>query len=337
MSNALLLGRAALVWAALAVLPGPRSHAADANWFPDDTELVVVVNLKQIFSSEMIRAQPDAVGELNDVLGQFAGVHAVQKYLKEAGLDAFRDLTRVTFVYTGAKDPRVSFLVLEGEFAADKLNAAARADGAALRAKKSGADTVYEIAPRGEKRFYATLVNPSTLLAAASEEALADARGRTAGARKSGLKKEIRTALEAADDNQSVAFVSGGAAFARRVEGLSLPRAESAVTFLRTLDAFAGGVTLAKDVRFRLTFNAESEEAAKKLTESANGAARILLTLVRQTAGTDAKYLPVVDVVKGLRFTQEGAGIRFAGAMTLDTVEKLLTNFPPRPSPEERK
>src|SRR5205085_2385011 len=113
--------------------------------------------LKQIFGSEMIKAQPDAVGELKEVLGQFAGVHTVQKYLKEAGLDAFRDLTRITYGYTGSKDPKVTFLVLEGQFSAEKLTAATKVEGAALRAKKSGNDTIYEITPRGEKQLHAAL------------------------------------------------------------------------------------------------------------------------------------------------------------------------------------
>jgi hypothetical protein len=310
------------------LVPNARLCAADVNHFPDGTEVVVVVNLKQILNSEAVKSQPDALDELKEALGQFAGVSAVQKYLKVAGLDAFRDLQSITYAYTGSKSPKVSFLVLEGKFSAEKLNDAAKAGGTEFRATKAGDHPVYEIAPRGAKRFYATLLNPSMLIAADTEEALADARSRTTGAQKSALKKEVRKWLESADDKQSVAFVTTGAAFARLLEGASVPNAETAVAFLQTLDAFSGGFTLAKGIQFRLTFSAESEEVAKKLTESANSGLRILLTLVQQNAEKDAKYRPVVDVVKGLRFTSAGTEILFRGEVSLDTVEKLMKNFP---------
>jgi hypothetical protein len=329
--------RATLALAVVALVPGPHLGAADVNHFPDGTEVVVVVNLKQILNCEAVKSQPDALDELKEALGQFAGVHAVQKYLKVAGLDAFRDLQRIAYASTDGKNPNVSFLVLEGQFSAEKLNGAAKADGTEFRVTRAGDHPVYELAPRGAKRFYATLLTPSTLIAADTEGALADARSRTTGAKKSGLKKEVRKWLEAADDKQSVAFVTTGAAFARLVEGASVAHAENAIAFLQTLDAFSGGITLAKGIQFQLAFSAESAEVAQKLTESANGGLRILLTLVQQNAEKDSKYRPVVDVVKGLRFTTAGTEILFRGDMSLDTVEKLMTNFPVRPPAKDGK
>lgn len=337
MPNSRLFCRVVLGLAVAVLFPTSRSAAADVNYFPDDTEVVVSINLKQLFSAEAVKAQPDAVGELKEVLGEFAGVHAVEKYLKEAGLDAFRDLTRVTYVYTGSKKPDVSFLVLEGAFGAGKLSAAAKAEGAALRGKKVGDHTVYEVTPRGEKRFYAALVAPSTLLVATTAEALADALARAAGSKKSGLKKEMRKLLESTEDRQSVAFVSTGPAFASFVEGVSLPNAESAVAFLQTLDAFSGGITLARGVQFQLTLNAGSDETAKKLTDGANSGLRLLVTLAQRNAEQDARYLPVVDVVKSLRFTNQNAEILFRGEVSLATLEKLMKNFPvERPTKDQK-
>jgi len=329
--------RAVIVLVVVATVPYPPLKAADGNYFPDDTELVVVVNLKQIFGSEVIKDQPDAIGELKEVLGQFAGIHTVQKYLKEAGLDAFRDLRNITYAYTSGKELRASFIILEGEFNAGKLNDAAKVDGTTLRTRKSGTETIYEIAPHGEKRFFAALVNPSTLIAGSTEESLVDALARAAGSKKSGLKKELRKMLESTDYRQSVAFVSSGTALARLAEGTSIPNAENAITFLKTVDTLSGGITLAKGIHFQLTCNAESDEVAKKLTESANGALRILLTLVRQTAEKDDKYLPVMDVVRALRFMNQGPEIFFRGEISLNTVEKIIKSFPPSRPTKERK
>jgi hypothetical protein len=322
------------VLAAVLSVPSPLP-AVDPNYLPDDTEAVVVVNLKQLLTAEAVRSQPDARGELEAVLGRFAGLHAVQKYLAEAGLSAFHDAQTVTFAFTVGKEPGRAAIILEGAAVAGKLAAAAK--GGALKVVKAGDHVIYEVTPRGEKRMFATPVGRSTLIAAPTAEALTDALDRDAGSKKSALKKEVRAALESVGDGQSVAFVATGPALARFVGGAGLPNAETAVAFLKTLDVVAGGVTLDKDIQFQLAVNAESEEAAKKLAESATSATRLLLTLARQTAETDGNYLPVVDVVKGLRFSSEGTGVRFRGGMTLDTVEKLLANFPVARQSKDRK
>lgn len=329
MPRPFLSPRVASVLAAVLAISPPLTAAAP-NYFPDDTEQVVVVNLKQVLTSEAVKGQPDARGELEEVLGQLAGIHAVQKYLAEAGLSAFRDVRTVTYVYTPDKEPGPSLVILEGEFDAGKLTAAAKAGGS-LRAVESGGNTVYAVRPRGEKGVFAALAGRSTLIAATTERALAEALARGAGTKKPVLKTELRRALGATSGEQSVAFVSGGPALARLVGGTGIPNAENAAAVLKALDVVAGGVTLDKDIRFQLLAHADGEETAKKLADSANSAVRVLLTLARQTADKDAKYLPVVDVVKALRFSAEGTGVRLRGSMSLDTVDQLLANFPVAP------
>lgn len=328
MSRSCLSYPAAIVWAVVAFLSAAPAGAAEVKCLPDDTDLVVVVNLKQIFNSELVKSQPDAVGELNDVLGHFAGIHRVQRYLKEVGIDAFRDLESITYAYPPGKDSGPNFLILEGEFSAVKMNDAARAAGSTVRVSKSGSDTVYEITPRGEKRFYAALVNPSTLLAAATEDSLVNALAQASGSKPSALKKEVRRVLESAGARQSITFVSSGATLARRLGGTSIPNIERATAFLQTLDTVSGGITLAKGIQFQLVSNADSDETAKKLAESANGALRILLTLVRQHAEKDNTLKPVAEVVTGLSFTTDGSRIVFRGEVSLDTVENLMNRFP---------
>lgn len=321
--------RTRLVSLFAAFVLAPSLNAADPNWFPDDTEAVVVVNLKQIFNGEALRNQPDARGELEGLLGGFASLDAVQKYLAEANLRIFRDVRVVGFAFASNKEPGPSLVIVEGDFDAEKLATAAK--GSRVKIAKNADQTIYEFAPRGEKPMFAALVEPSTLIAAPTGEALAAALARRAGSKKSALKKEVRAALAAVGDRQSIAFVASGPALARVAGGAGLPNADKAVAFLKTLDVAAGGITLDKDIQFQLAVNAESEASAGKLAESANGSIRILLTLVRQTADRDARYRPVVDVVEGLRFSNVGADIRLRGRLTLDAIEKLLQNFPAAP------
>lgn len=326
MPRPFLSPRVAAVLAAALTLPPPLT-AADPKYLPDDTERVVVVNLKQILASEVVKSQPDARGELEEVLGRFAGIHAVQKYLAEAGLNAYRDVRTVTYVYAPGKEPGPSLVILEGEFDAGKPTDAVKGGGTVL-AVKSGDTIMYAVTPRGGKQVFAALVGRSTLIAAPTEQALADSLARAAGTKKSALRKEIRQSLEAMGGEQSVAFVAGGTALARLVAGAGIPNTENAAAVLRMMDVVAGGVTLGQDIRFQLLVNAEGEPTAKTLAESAGSAVRILTTLARQTAEKDEKYLPVVEVVNALRVSAEGTGVRLRGGVSLDTVEKLLANFP---------
>ena len=337
MSRLYLSCSAAILWVVVAFISAAPVGAAEVKCLPDDTDLVVVVNLKQIFHSELVKSQPDALGELKEVLGEFAGAHRVQKYLNEVGIDVFRDLSSITYAYPSSKDSGPNFLILEGEFSGVKMNDAARANGATVRVNTSGSDSLYEITPRGEKRFYAVLVNPSTLLAAATEDSLVSALARASGSKKSSLKKAMSTVLESAGTRQSVTFVSSGASLARRLEGTSIPNAERVTAFLQALDTVSGGITLAKGIQFQLASNAESDDTAKKLAESANGALRILLTLVRQHAEKDPTLGPVAEVVTGLSFTTDGSGIAFRGEVSLNTLEKLMNRFPVKPPASGRK
>jgi hypothetical protein len=320
-----------------AALFGGSAQAADADYFPDDMELAVRVNLKQIISAELMRAQPDALEEAKAALGELAGVDAVQYYLKPLGLEALRDVRVVTYVWTGTTNSQPSFVILEGEFDSEKVGTAARGAGDTVKLGKAAEHTTFEIVPRGRERFHAAVVDGSTLIAASTEGALRDALDRRAGKRKSGLKKEVRGVLESSDAKQSITFVSTGAGFARVMENLAVPNSEKAVAFLKSQDAFSGGITLTQRIAFQLAFHLENDEAAKKLAESAKGALRMLYTLAQQQAEKDARYGPFVPILKGTRFTSEGTKLNLRVEMSLDTFEKLLESFPIERAPKERK
>ncbi|HSQ57056.1 MAG TPA: hypothetical protein VLM40_15085, partial [Gemmata sp.] len=188
--------------------PSPHILAADINYLPDDTVLVAAVNLKQIFDSEMLKRQPDAIGEMKEVLRHFAGIQTVQKYLRECGLDAFKHVKIITYVYTGSTSPKLSFVILDGTF--DTATFADNSNG--IRRRNSGKTPVYEITPRGEQTFHVVLVNATTIIAASDAASIDEALARSAGSKKSGLKKEMQSWLTSFDDRRSISFVSTGAA-----------------------------------------------------------------------------------------------------------------------------
>ncbi len=322
---------AALVLAMSALLGSSALRAADPKLFPKDTEVVLTFNLKQILDSELVKAQKDAVNQAKAMFENLAGDNPASKYLKDAGFDLFRDLHSITVAGPGKKDFKSGLIVIEGKFNVEKINAAAadaaKDNAAALKITKSGSQTIYEITPPNEKQVYATFFNDSTLIAAPTKDILNGALGRANGSvKKSALKKEFATLLETTNKKQSLSFAATGPALAKMLE--NAPNGEVAAQLIQNIDGLAGALTIAKDIQFQLAVNASDEATAKDLAQKGRAALGLLQTLVSVKAKEDEKLLPVVDIVKTLRITNQGSNLVFRGEASLEAIEKLIKNFP---------
>jgi hypothetical protein len=308
-------------------------RAADADYLPDGTQLVVAVHLKQIFNAEVVKAQPDAVPDLKAVLGQFVGVDDIEKYTRLVGTDVYHDVSRITVALTGTTNLRPEVVVLTGEFDLAKLEAAAKA-GNGVRLAKTGTPAIYELAPRGEKPRFAALVNARTLVLTLLQP-VAEAIDQKEASRTSIIGTEFARWESSHAGEPSLTVVARGTCLARIITAAGLPDADRAAAFLKSLDLVSGSMTLAKGIQFQLSCAADSEDVARKLTDSANSAQRMLLTYVRQTAEKEPRYRPVIDVVAQLQFIAQAKRITLRGELTLDTIEKLIASFPT--TPPERK
>jgi len=310
----------------------PAARAADVKYLPDDAELVFTVNLKQIRTSERVMKETDALDQPRAALNRLADDLPVLKCLQIAGLDFFRDLTSITFAAPAGKKPRAKFLILEGDFDAlkltDLLADRAKASPDALKVGPSGGAVVYEMGTAAETRNYAVLVNKTTLIAATTREALADALARSDGSKKSGLKPGLKTLLQAASETESISFAATGLALALLLDGSSIPNAETAAAALKSVDGLTGAVTLAKDVQFQVGIYARDDETAKKLAAAGGNALLTLRGLLKQKAKEDEKLLPAVGIVNTLRIRNQGPILLLAGEATLDAIEKLMKNAP---------
>jgi hypothetical protein len=276
--------------------------------------------------------ETDALDQPRAMLNRLADDLPVLKCLQSAGLDFFRDLTSITFAGPRSKNLRARFLIIEGDFDALKLTELladrAKASPDALKVGASGGAAIYEIGTAAETRNYAVLVNKTTLIAAATREALTDAMARSDGSKKSGLKPGLKTLLQATSDKQSIGFVATGLALALLMDGFSIPNAETAAAALKSVDGLTGAVTLAKDVQFQVGIYARDDETAKKLADAGGNALLTLRGLLKQKAKEDEKLLPAVDIVNTLRIRNQGPILLLAGEATLGAIEKLMKNVP---------
>jgi alkylhydroperoxidase family enzyme len=324
---------AALVLALAILSPCSPARGADVRYFPDDTELVLTINLKQIRNCELVAADKDALDQPRAMLNRWAGGLPALKCLQDAGLDLFRDLTSISAASPRGKDVSADFLILSGDFDALKLThrlaevAKAKPDICQV-VTRSGA-TLYEMRADG-KHSHVALVNKNTLIAAPTSEALTGALARADGSRKSGLATGFQALLEATNDKQSISVVASGPALALLLDGAKLPNAETAVAALKASDGMLGGVTLSKDIQFRVGLYARDDDTAKKLADAGQGAVHTLRGLAKQAAGEDKNLLPLVEIVNSFRVKSQGPVVVLDGGATLDVIEKLMGSLPVR-------
>ncbi len=336
MKNLRPVSLATALVAILALSCPSRAATGALQLLPEDTELLIGINLKGIRASPLWQAQQGADEPAADLLGRLLATQPICGSLREGGLNVVRDVDRLTGAFAQGKDKTWSLLILEGRIDAERLNAAvlrAKAAGAVVQSVDSGGATVHELALPGRSPGYASFLAPSTLLCSTDRQVLNEARARATGAKQGMLKKEFGKLLEDARAEESIRIVATGPVLSRLLESAALPNTERACTFLKSVSAISSVVTLRKDVEFRLAIATESEEAALKLAVSANSGARILRTVVEQGAEQDARLHPLVEIVKTLRFTSEGSVIRLQGEVRLQTLEGLVTAYRVRGQP----
>jgi len=313
----------------LAACVASQARAIDPKYLPGDTELVVTVNIKQMLDSPAAKQYKDIVEMARGALEGKIQANPAAKYLEKAGFDLLRDLHGVTVASNGSKEIDAIFLVIEGNFDADKVSAAAE-DAAgqfpeALKISKIGGKKVYEITPAGEKRIYACLINDKALVVSPTEEALKDA---ISGSARKGMKENFKSLLMTTSNKQSFSFTATGTALAKLIENAPIPNADAATGMLQQLDGITAAVTLAKDIQFQFGVNAKDADTAKKAADGGNFGLIMIRTMAQQKAKEDEKWQPLVDIAKTLRITSDGNNVLLRGEVTLENLEKLSKNLP---------
>ncbi|HZZ81382.1 MAG TPA: hypothetical protein VFE62_22965 [Gemmataceae bacterium] len=319
------------------VATGAAAHALDVKCLPDNTELVVGVNLKQIRTSKRVSREKDALDQPRAMLKRAARELPVLACVQDAGLDLVNDLNAITFAGPQAKTPQVTFLALEGDFVplklADRLAELAKKRPEQVKLTMTGSATFYQMTGAGKTVHHAALVNGSTLIAATTREALTEAMERCNGSRKSNLAKGIT--LESGDDH-SIRLVATGPALARLLENASIPNADTAVAALDTCQSVSASLRLSQELEFHLGIQVRDAEMASKIAAAGINGLRSLRVLAHQQAREKKKLQPIAEIVDGLRVTSQGPNVVIRGEATLNAIEIFLRDFPVSPAERPR-
>jgi len=327
----MLLRRIAFAGCLLALGLAAPARAVDPKILPNDTEVVIQINLKQMLESPIAKSNKALLEKGLEAAKAKITQSPASKYLEKAGFDPLRDLYSITVAGPAAKDLDSGFVVIEGKFDVEKFDSAAADaasdNGDALKVHKIGGKQVYEITPNGEKTVFATLVSSSLMVAASSKDGLSDGIARLAGGKSSKLNKMFQTILPTINDKQSFSMAMTSNVLNNGLKEAPIPPNQDAVDTLKQIDAISFAVTLGKNIEISGTLIAKDNDSAKKMAAMGNVGILFVKGMAGQKAKEDPNLQPAIDVLNTIRIADSGDRVTLRAEVTQENLEKLMAAY----------
>jgi len=318
------------------LLIGSTAQAQPTKLLPNDTEMIVTFNLQQILGSEVIKSNKAILDLVKGQLNQQLEDKGVAKHLKTAGFDLFTDLHSVTLAMPGGRDPKETFVVVQGKFDAEKIEAAAMAaakdDGSELKFVTIAKVKALEVTPKNEQPVYIGILDKKTMIACASKADFTEAVGRLTGTMEAKFKADaVKALLKTINAKQSISVLSTSALLAKLAEGAPQAggaQAKQALDVLKQTDGLSAAITIQKDIDFQVGVNAKDNDTASKYADAANLGMGLAKMQVAQLAKQNEKLAPAADIMNTIKISAQGANILVRGQISFENLQKLLENLP---------
>jgi hypothetical protein len=294
------------------------ARAADVNkYLPDDTDFVLVLNVKQILGSPLI--QKHALDELKAMI---KGNSEASKHLEALGFDPFKDLNTVTTAFTISKGEPKGLLIAQGSFDVAKFEHQAedltKEKPNTLKISKEGKHKIYEL-KTDQQPAYICIVEPQTIVASNDKQYVLDAVGKAAG-KQANIKREVRDLIEKADVNQSLWFGVTGSSLLNS-DGANNPDAKK---IFEKLDSVKGSIALNRDAKMVIEFATKGADAAKELSEILRGYLDQAKGLLAALAGDKKELAAAVAFIDAMKVETAGNSVLLKAEASEDKIEKSL-------------
>lgn len=308
----------------LAAVPG---RAADLDpYLPEDSEVVLNINVRQIVDSDLFKK--NALAAAQEAL---RGNDQVQDILNDLGFDPFKDFDRlIVATPVGVENDR-GLLIAHGRFDVAKFKAkgeeAAKDNPDNLKITKilGGKHLLYEVnTPDLDSPLFVALAGRDTILVSPGKDYVVAALKKMGNKDKPVLKnKTFQALLEKVNDRQSlsVALVKAPA-----VKDALANVPGDVKGMIEKIQAIAGGVTITDEIKLEFAVTAKDATEAKDLKESANAGLTLILGFLGALTQNDAKPEMefLLEAVKGLRVTNKDETVVIKGRISSDLIEDTL-------------
>jgi len=302
----------ALGLALLALCVAAPSRAAEPDKLvPGDAEVVMVVNVRQILGSPLVKKYA-----LEQLKAAVKANEQAQKTFEATGLDPLTDVDRVAITKAAGGNDKV-LVVVRGHFDPEKVQAAA-ADFAEkeprkLKISREDGVRVYELKTENKPAF-AAFAGKGALVISPSKEYTLDAV-KNAGKERAELNKEMQTALDKVSGKESVWWAVVITEEMKRQMRKNPQTAELAPK----LESTTGNINLTEDARISLQVHTTDPKAAGLIKQKINEAKPLLAVLGQ----ANEELAPVVnELVENLKVTTQKNTVRVDLDITQEMIEK---------------
>ena len=311
----LVVGFVALLTSAL------PTQAAEVNkYLPDDTEVIVVVNVKQLVEAPLVKKH--ALGLITNMI---QGDERIKKVLDAVGFDPLKDLSTVTIASSSANVDAKGAVIITGNFDVEKFKAQAEKmakekDGMFKQLTEGDHKLLEIINPNDMKSLYATLLDNSTIVAGTDKAFVLECFDRLAGKKTGNLKKEIKTLIEKSSGDASIWLAAPSSLFAKS----PLAGDEDSKKTADKIDNVTLSVTVTKDVNMVLAVAAKTADAAKELAEQLKMGLEQAKGFAVAIAGGQKELAPLVEILGAMKVATDGTVITVKSDVTGEMIEKSL-------------
>jgi hypothetical protein len=328
MSRSRVLAAQALGLAAALLLTVPaRTAEVVDKLLPNDTELVVSVNLKQILGSPLGKKIPR--DKIEDAI---KNQDEVNKNLQDLGFNPLDDLHSIVLAAVGGEEPDKGLAIAHGKFDVKKFES--KAEEVAKDMKDvikihkvpdglGGSTKLYEVTPPGETEpLWIALPNATTLLASKGKDYVLDALDKEAGRKQTALKsKDLAALLSRLDTNQSIWVAVLGSTLSKNPQLSGNPDVKEVLD--KISDATAA-INIDKDLKIQVSVTAKTTNDAKDLDEKLKDGLNTALGAVALLAGQKKELAPLVDVLKNVKPDVKGKVVSVELAIAGKDIERAI-------------
>jgi hypothetical protein len=305
---------------AVLALALPVRAAEVDKYLPEDTEIVVVLNAKQLLDSPVVKNH--FVKQIREVINSN---DQVTEILDDLEFDPFSDLKSITIAMTMIGSDAKGLIISHGNFDKakfeDKAEEIADEMGDVLKVHKEGNYTIYEVTVAGGgKPVFIGVIDETTIVAGPEKQYVLDAFAKGEGKKDGAVKKEIQELIEQVDAKQSIWFAATADAFLKG----DLSRDEKARKNLEKVNGITAGITVHRGIKAAFVIAANSADSASELAQEIKTGLEQMKGLLPLLAEQNKELAPFVDTLGSLRVNTEGSTVTFKGEVTEELIEKSL-------------
>lgn len=312
----------------VALLAGPARAAEVDKLLPNDTEIVVGVNVKQILGSGLVKR----IGE-DTIKQMLKSDDKVAKVFEELGFDPLKDLDSILIAVPNAGDTDKGLVVIRGNFdikkAKEKAEQLAKAPDTKDIIKAStkpdglgGKHEFWEIMPPDVNQpMYVALFSKDTILISPSEDYLINAIEQHAGRKKAALKsKELTDLISRLDNKQSLYVGVVGSALQKS----PLAEQEEAKKIIDKVTDASVAVTVDKDIVLEVGVTAKGAADARDLEDVIKDGLNQVLGLAALLGGNNKQIAPLIDILKTIKPTAKDRVVTVKATVDSETLDKIV-------------